>query len=122
MISVTLSLERITTKFFKRCCVQMLEMFTACDMFLMLQLKRVSILKKYDEEIEGEKKSSFELGWYSLPFFCVCVCMVHMYMYYLHVRLLYFVYPGTLGEVDTSEDRQRELVRQRLKEKEVSCL
>ena len=27
-----------------------------------VQLKRVSILKKYDEEIEGEKKSSFALG------------------------------------------------------------
>ena len=29
---------------------------------------------------------------------------------------------GSQGEVDTSEDRQRELVRQRLREKEVSNL
>ena len=29
---------------------------------------------------------------------------------------------GSQGEVDTSEDRQRELVRQRLREKEVSAL
>ena len=31
-------------------------------MYVCVQLKRVSILKKYDEEIEGEKKSSFALG------------------------------------------------------------
>ena len=31
-----------------------------------------------------------------------------------------FIIPGTQGEVDTSEERQRELIRQRLKEKGVS--
>ena len=31
-------------------------------MVVYVQLKRVSILKKYDEEIEGVKKSSFALG------------------------------------------------------------
>ena len=30
------------------------------------------------------------------------------------------LHAGSQGEVDTSEDRQRELVRQRLREKEVS--
>ncbi len=38
-------------------------------MYVHVQLKRVSILKKYDEEIEGEKKSSFALGEVWL---CVC--------------------------------------------------
>ena len=33
-----------------------------CVCMFHVQLKRVSILKKYDEEIEGEKKSSFALG------------------------------------------------------------
>ena len=44
--------------------------------YMYVQLKRVSILKKYDEEIEGAKKSSFALGqlvnwlWY--------MCIIHV--------------------------------------------
>ena len=45
---------------------------------------------------------------------------VHVYCFPTLSDLTFFIHLGSQGEVDTTEDRQRELVRQRLKVKEVS--
>ena len=112
-----------------------------------MQVKRKELLNKYDEEIYGEKKKMFSLGRMFLSFvvtlfllfvYCcnllvislllviclfvvICLLFACLFIVVICVYCLLFVYVvGEGGTMDTSAEREKEIIRQRLLDKQVS--